>query len=414
MEGVHIELTHVENGILPTGFSHDAHRFRVGIARETAGIFQQRADALVFLHFVVHRTLHLTRDFHQTVVGLDDDEVVVGEADVARLLAVEDIVIDIDRRNEFVVAIDLDVTQRTDVADAVGHIEGVEHRGEGRQRVGSGRFHLVHHVHGDGARLSDGEFHPTALIAASQRRTQARVGLFYGHSANIHGSETIDVHVSVGTHRRFNLLGRRAVNVDIDGIARAENVVLRCRHVHRRLKSQVFLAENVASEHFLLLFLALGQNLLEHRNGIHRQQSADFRLHLQEIVVVLVVVIFPDALALHSLRRHFRRLFLGVVLARAVVGLRHRLVLHHAQSGILFLALGNLLHTANLLDIDTSLHQFRHDLFFVCTRLVFLEYETNHLIVSHRRLGCYSQGHKQPNQNINDGFLHILIASFTS
>ena len=200
VERVHIELTHVENGILATGFSHDAHRFRVGIARETARIFQQGADALVFLHFVEHRTLHLTRDFHQAVVGFDDDEVVVGETDVARLLAVEDIVIDINRRNEFVVAIDLDVTQRTDVADAIGHIEGVEHRGEGRQRVGSGRFHLVHHVHGDGTRLSDGEFHPTALISTSQRRTQARVGLFYGHSADIHGTETIDVHVSVGTH----------------------------------------------------------------------------------------------------------------------------------------------------------------------------------------------------------------------
>ena len=157
VEGVHLELAHVEHGILPSGLAEHAHRLLVGVARESAGIFEQRAHALVFLHFVEHRALHLSCDVHHAVVGLHDDEIIVGQADVARLLAVEDIVIDIDRRYEFVVAIDLDVAQRSDVADALGHVERVEHGGEGGQRDGARRIHLAHHVHGDGARVAQRE-----------------------------------------------------------------------------------------------------------------------------------------------------------------------------------------------------------------------------------------------------------------
>ena len=200
VEGRHVELAHVEHRVLAARLSDHAHRLRVGIARESAGVFQQRAHALVLLHFVEHRALHLTREVHEAVVGLDHDEVVVGQTHVARLLAIEDIVVDVDRRHQLVVTIHLDVAQRTDVADALGHVECVEHGGERRQRVGAGLVHLAHHVDGDGACLAQREQNLTALVAGTQRGFHPRIGLRNGQAAHLHRAEVLDVDVAVGAH----------------------------------------------------------------------------------------------------------------------------------------------------------------------------------------------------------------------
>ena len=228
----------------------------------------------------------------------------------------------------------------------------------------------------------------------------------------MNGSEALDVDVAVGAHRTFNLLGRCAVDVDEYGVARAEHIVLRRCHVHAGLEGEVFAVENVASEHFLLLFLALLEDFFEHGNGIHGHQSAQLHLHLQEVVVVLVVGVAPHAFALHALRGHFLGFLLRRVLARAVVGLAHGFVGHHAQSGLLFLAVGNLLHAPNLLDVHAALHEFRHDLFLRGAGLVFFQHEANHLVVGHRRLGHCAQRHQQSHQHIDNFLLHISFYGY--
>ena len=122
----HVELVDIIDGILCPRLADDTHRLTVGIAGKAAGIVDQRADALVFLHLVVHGALDLTRHVDQTVVRAYDDDVVVAQAYIAAELAVEDVVIDIDRGDQLVVAINLDVTQRTDLAGTSCHVEGVE------------------------------------------------------------------------------------------------------------------------------------------------------------------------------------------------------------------------------------------------------------------------------------------------
>ena len=74
--------------------------------------------------------------------------------DVAALLAVEDVVIDVDDRDKLVVAIDLDIAERTQVADATSQIEGVEHGGKGRDGIGARRVDLTHNIDQEGVGLT--------------------------------------------------------------------------------------------------------------------------------------------------------------------------------------------------------------------------------------------------------------------
>ena len=74
--------------------------------------------------------------------------------DVATLLAVEDVVIDVDDGDKLVVAIDLDIAERTQVADATSQVEGVEYGGKGRDGIGARRVDLAHHIDQDGVGLA--------------------------------------------------------------------------------------------------------------------------------------------------------------------------------------------------------------------------------------------------------------------
>ena len=120
----------------PERSHHSANRagtLLVSVASEAARVFQQRSDRLVGFHLVEHRTLHLTRYVHKTVVRAYNNHVVVGETHIARELAVEDIVVDVDGCYKTVVAIYLDITERTDVVCAASHVESVEDCSDSRE-----------------------------------------------------------------------------------------------------------------------------------------------------------------------------------------------------------------------------------------------------------------------------------------
>ena len=156
------------NGVQGSGLAHDAHRLAVGIACESAGVFQQGAEALFLLHFVEHGALYLAGDVDQTLVTAHDDDIVVGQFDVARSAAVKDVVVDVDGRDESVVAVYLDVTQRTDVVDTTGHVQGIEYCCKGAEGIGARSVHLAHDVDQYRARLSYGELNLTALVAGAK------------------------------------------------------------------------------------------------------------------------------------------------------------------------------------------------------------------------------------------------------
>ena len=132
METGEIEFLYVIYRIVSASLAMDANRFFVGISCESASIFKKRVHALVFLHFINHRALHLSGNRNQTIVGSHNDDIIICQAYIAGQFAIENVIIDIYHCNQFVMAINLDVSQCTQVVGATCHIECVENGGKGR------------------------------------------------------------------------------------------------------------------------------------------------------------------------------------------------------------------------------------------------------------------------------------------
>ena len=192
------------------------------------------------------------------------------------------------------------------------------------------------------------------------------VGLTDGHAAHVHGSEAFDGHGTVGRHGALDAFLRGPVDVDKHGVARSQTVVLRRGDIHIGFEGQVFVVEDVTSEHFLLVLVALGQQLLEQgrRVGHKRVQLV---LHHHPLRVRLVVGRHGPSLwvdVFHLLRGGLLSLVVlapfAVSHAAAVLcaGRRRQV----AQSGAFHLAFRQFLHASQLLYVHAALHQFGDNL----------------------------------------------------
>ena len=78
----------------------------IGFRSITTCILQQGGHTLVLLHLIGHRALHVADDIHDAVVGSHDDDITIGQTDITRETAIEDIVVDIDDRQLTTATID--------------------------------------------------------------------------------------------------------------------------------------------------------------------------------------------------------------------------------------------------------------------------------------------------------------------
>ena len=152
-----------------TGLAHQAHALRVRITREATGILDDLGHTLVRAHLVEHLALHMALDTNQTVVRTNHNHVVLLQTDITGQTAVQDILIDIHHGDQLATTIDLDVTQRTDIADTTSHIQGMEHSSKGTQRVSTGGLDLTHHIHHKRTGLTDRQLQAAAGITAAKR-----------------------------------------------------------------------------------------------------------------------------------------------------------------------------------------------------------------------------------------------------
>ena len=321
---------------------------------------------------------------------------------IARHLAIEDIVVDVAHADETVVAVYADVAECSQVAGSSGHVEGVEHSGEGRERVGARCFHLTHDVDRDGARLSERQVDAAAAVACAERAFDACLGLADAESSHIDRSEFLDDNLSVGRDGAVVSLLRSPIDIDRHGIARPEHIALWRGDVHGRLKGEVLVVEDVASEDLFLALFLFFENLVEPFDGVLAGHHAQRRLHLQEVLVVLVVFVLPGGHALQSLAavgvallvlRH--RLLPHLVACLPVVGAKPAVAVVGAglpEPGLRHLPLILFLDTAYLVDVDTVLHEFHHNLFLRGSLFDFALDHLGYLVVGHRRLGFHADG----------------------
>ena len=183
-------------------------------------------------HLIEHGALHLAGDVDKCLVGTDGDDVVILQADVAAELTVEQEVVDVDAGDELTATVDLDVAQCTDVVGTTSHVEGIVNGGEGRHGVSTGNFDFADDADSDGTRLAEGQVNLGTLIAWAEDTAQPGLGLTDGESAKLDDTNAVDGDGAVGRDGFCDALLRGSPDVDVDGIARAEAVVLRGGEIH--------------------------------------------------------------------------------------------------------------------------------------------------------------------------------------
>ena len=154
LERCTLKFVKIIYGIAAAALAHQAHSFGEGIARETTRIIDEGAQTLGALHFVIHRTLHLSRDIDQTFVGVNGDNISRGQTHVASQVAAENIIINVHLGDKRSVSIHLYITQRSDVVDTASHIKGMKYGSKCRQVVSTRHNDLAHHIDCNGTGLA--------------------------------------------------------------------------------------------------------------------------------------------------------------------------------------------------------------------------------------------------------------------
>ena len=154
--------------IAVSGLTYQTDRLRKSIARKAAGILQQGAHTLRTAHLVEHRTLDITGDTHQTLIGTYLDNVFVLQTDITRQTTIQNILVDINNGYQSATTEHLDVTQGTQLADTACRIQGMESCGKGRQMICSRRTDLTHDMHHDATGAAHRQTKVAALIVAAQ------------------------------------------------------------------------------------------------------------------------------------------------------------------------------------------------------------------------------------------------------
>ena len=129
------------------------HCLCISIACEATSIFDGLGYRLCGTHLVEHRTLDITLDTHKTVVGTDDNDIILVKTYVASQSTIQNVFVDINHRNQLSTPIDFNVTKSTNIIDATSHVERMEYCGKSTQSISAWSHHLAHDIDHDGARL---------------------------------------------------------------------------------------------------------------------------------------------------------------------------------------------------------------------------------------------------------------------
>ena len=75
------KIMNIEDAIATTVLTNDAYRLGICVSCKISGIFQESLNALCLLHFIVHRTFHLTCNIHDAFVRTNNDDIIIVQTD---------------------------------------------------------------------------------------------------------------------------------------------------------------------------------------------------------------------------------------------------------------------------------------------------------------------------------------------
>ena len=131
--------------------------FCVGIGQQPAGDLDGLRDGLLALELVDGRAPHRTVDRHRRADGRNEDDVARHQLPVPAGIAVQQQIVEIERRDKASVALELDIAQRADLLHAAADEQRIRHGGQAAHRVGARLLGLAQHEHADGAQVAHGD-----------------------------------------------------------------------------------------------------------------------------------------------------------------------------------------------------------------------------------------------------------------
>ena len=234
-------------------------------------------------------------------------------------------------------------------------------------------------------------------------RANATVGLSHSESCHLYGAEALHNDEPVGRDRFLYRLLRITIDVQIDNIARTNDIVARRRNIHCRFKSQLLIVEEIVAENLLfrplLIFRFLLQIFPDHMLVVdiervgHKLVDGVLDAHAF-LCLFLPQQLFPVGLdRLHLAQFLVLHLPCGdvvaplqvaVVPAQAAGGLV--LTLHGSQPAVVLQPFHLSLNAPYLVGCHTFLHQFHGNLLLCRSGLLLLGDKCNYLLVGHFRL----------------------------
>ena len=107
----------------------------IGLTGKIARKPYKVGNGLTALHLIKHGALNISRDLDKLSIWRHRDQVSVTQGYVPAAVAVENIIVYIDIREELAAAVYLDTAERTQIAHAAGHMQRMEERSERRKGV---------------------------------------------------------------------------------------------------------------------------------------------------------------------------------------------------------------------------------------------------------------------------------------
>ena len=193
----------------------------------------------------------MTRDVHQTVVCAHLDDIIVLQTDITCEATVEDELIDIDHRYQFTLAIDLDVTQRTQANNTTRTIERMIYCRQRAQRISSRYTNLTQNINLDRARLSQCDTNVRALEELAQSLSDFVLCRPNLQSADLNRSELWDIDITLRAHRQFQILLRTTIDIHHQYVARTQYIVLWRSDIHIGREGQVRIIENITTKNLI-------------------------------------------------------------------------------------------------------------------------------------------------------------------
>ena len=215
----------------------------IGLAGESACVFQQVGERFRAGQLIEHRAFDLAGHEDQVLIGRDNDDIAFAKVDVTVGTAVEEVSIDVDRSNLLAAADHLDGAHRSVLLHAAGMVERIENRGERGQAIGARHLDLAHHVDLDGADVAQRDAHggvgPAAAdagILGDQGAAQFLTGFLDGQPADLDLADLADIDRPFRGDRLGIAVFAVSVDVDLELVAGTEQIILRRRQVLVRLE----------------------------------------------------------------------------------------------------------------------------------------------------------------------------------